>query len=229
MADIIDFGGFELDSKLLKKQISEDLKDDWFPDSLRFVDILKPEIISEYLTQCLERHDGHYIPEKRYVLNVPKKGFTLRYSLETNIFDRIFYHGIAHYLIPFFDPLLSPRALSHRYADSGYRHGKYIFKHPIEQWKTFEGFVRDELERHPVLLVTDVQNYFENIQIAKVIALLENSLSQINASEADKGRIRYVIDRLAIFLKNCCYTEMRWFTTKPRCILFSRKSCHVTD
>jgi len=209
MQELIDFGGFELDPKLLKKQINQDLKDDWFPDSLMFIDTLKLEVIFEYLTSNFERHNGLYIPGGRYVLNVPKKGFTLRYSLETNIFDRIFYHGIAHYLIPFFDPLLSQISLSHRYADSGNRHGEYIFKHPIEQWKTFEGFVRDELDRNPVLLVTDVQNYFENIQISKLIDLLIKSLSQINASIADKGRIRHVINLLENFLKYCCYTEIQ--------------------
>jgi retron-type reverse transcriptase len=207
MSEMIDLGSFELNPELLKKQIKQDLKDDWFPDSLRFVDTLKPDIISEFLNRNIEKNNGRYIPENRYVLDVPKKGFTLRYSLETNIFDRIFYHGLAHYLIPFFDPLLSPRALSHRYADSGDRQNKYIFKHPIEQWKSFKGYIFDELERNPVLLVTDVQNYFENIQIAKVTALLEHNLSQIKASGADKGRLRDVISHLSTFLENCCYTK----------------------
>jgi len=207
MSGMIDLGGFELDSELLKKQIKQDLKDDWFPDSLRFVDTLKAEIISEFLNRNIEKNNGRYIPEDRFVLNVPKKGFTLRYSLETNIFDRIFYHGLAHYLIPFFDPLLSPRALSHRYADSGYRQGEYIFKHPIEQWKIFKGYILDELDRNPILLVTDVQNYFENIEIAKVIELLEHNLSQINVSGADKGRLRHVINHLSTFLEKCCFTS----------------------
>ena len=42
----------------------------------------KPDVAAELLTSCFKKHHGLFVPEERTELNIPKKGFVLRYSLK---------------------------------------------------------------------------------------------------------------------------------------------------
>ncbi|WP_219625473.1 hypothetical protein, partial [Vibrio parahaemolyticus] len=79
---------------------------------------------------------GNYESGDRALYDVPKRALGLRYTLETDFYDRFLYQAICTYLIPYFDPLLSNRVFSHRFNKHGKK--KYLFKHRIELWNTFE-------------------------------------------------------------------------------------------
>ncbi len=207
MSKTIELGAFSPDIAEVVRQLKQDLKDDWYPDSLGYEDALKPDVAAELLTACFEKHHGLFVPDDRTELNIPKKGFVLRYSLEMSLPDRLYYQALVGQLVPFFDPLLPNQVLNHRYALGGSRAGRYLFKHPIEQWELFKGYVAQEARVKPVLLITDVQNYYENIEIDRAIAVLEEQIPNINAAAAEKSKFRRVITELRRCLRKWCYNS----------------------
>ncbi|WP_128995313.1 RNA-directed DNA polymerase [Candidatus Marinarcus aquaticus] len=173
------------------------MKDDWFKDTYNYKDFLKPDVLLEYFDKNIVQHNGIYIPSEKLLLNIPKKNFSIRYALETNIYDRFLYQGYLNELAPYYDPLLSERVYSHRYQTNESKRKNYIFKHPIEQWSKFIGYVRDGLQSsEKVLLETDIQNYFENIRIEDLSKTLQENLKNIQATGIEKIRLRHVIDSL---------------------------------
>ncbi len=201
----VDVGGITTDMRQVVRQLKHDLKDDWYPDTLGYEDSLEAELISAAITESLESNDGLFVPGNRAELNIPKKGFVLRYSLETSLLDRAYYHALVSELVPFYDTLLPPVVLGHRYASNGHRAGRYLFLHPIEQWKLFRGYIAQEAERQPVVLVADIQNYFENIRIDMLLELLRQRVSQLNTSGSTKARIRTIVNLLERCLNTWCF------------------------
>ncbi len=205
MSKIIELGAFSPDIAEVVRQLKQDLKDDWYPDSLGYEDALKPDVAAELLTGCFQKNHGLYVPDDRTELNIPKKGFVLRYSLEMSLPDRLYYQALVGQLVPFFDPLLPNQVLNHRYAAGGPRAGRYLFKHPIQQWELFKGYVAQEARAKPVILVTDVQNYYENVEVDRAIAVLEANIQNIKADAVEKGKLRRVITELRRCLCKWCY------------------------
>ena len=205
MSQIIDLGVFSPDIGDVVRQLKQDLKDDWYPDSLGYEDVLKPEVITEFLSNSFEENHGLFMPEGRTELNIPKKGFVLRYSLEMSLPDRLYYQALVSHLIPFYDAIIPSHVLNHRYAARGRRAGRYLFKHPVEQWQLFRGYIARESATKPVVLVTDVQNFYENIAIDRIVAVLEDNLSLISASGVEKSGIRRIIGELRRCLAAWCY------------------------
>ena len=205
MANQVDIGGIIVDVDGVVRQLRYDLKDDWYPDPLGYEDILEPDAISKAITAAITDNDGLFLPGSRTELNIPKKGFVLRYSLETSLLDRAYYHALVAELAPFYDLILPPIVLSHRYASSGDRAGRYLFLHHIEQWKLFEGYVAQEATNKPVILVTDVQNYYENISVEMLTRVFRERVSQLSATGTEKARIRSIIDHLERCLMKWCF------------------------
>ncbi|MCC5849709.1 MAG: RNA-directed DNA polymerase [Verrucomicrobia bacterium] len=206
MSKLVELGGFTLDMGMVVRQLKQDLRDDWYPDPLNYEDLLTPDISGGILESSFENHHGQFVPEERLELNIPKRGFVLRYSLEMSPKDRLYYQALVGYLVPYYDPLLPNQILNHRHAIGGNRAGRYLFKQPIEQWGHFQGYVREEAKARPVVLITDVQNYYENISVEKILKVLESNVSQVKADGAEKARIRRIIEELNRCLANWCYT-----------------------
>jgi len=205
MSKIIELGAFSPDITEVVRQLKQDLKDDWYPDSLGYEDSLKTDVAAELLTACFQKNHGLFVPDDRTELNIPKKGFVLRYSLEMSLPDRLYYQALVGQIIPFFDPLLPNQVLNHRYAAGGPRAGRYLFKHPIEQWELFKGYVAHEASGKHVILATDVQNYYENIEVDRAIAVLEVNIQHIKAEATEKAKLRRVIAELHRCLRKWCY------------------------
>ena len=165
MSKIVGLGHFSLDIAEVVRQLRRDLKDDFHPDSLGYEDVLTTDVAAALLQESFERNHGLFVPEGRTELNIPKPGFSLRYSLDTSLLDRLYYQALVGYLVPFYDALLPNQVLSHRYAGSGHRSGRYLFKNPIEQWKFFQGFTEQEArsEGKPVILATIVDPNFRTV------------------------------------------------------------------
>lgn len=205
MSQIIDLGVFAPDITEVVRQLKQDLKDDWYPDSLAYEDVLKPEVIGDFLSSSFDENHGLFVPEGRTELNIPKKGFVLRYSLEISLPDRLYYQALVSQLIPFYDPLIPAQVLNHRYVARGRRAGRYLFKHPVEQWQLFRGYVARESISKPVILITDIQNYFENIAIDRIVGVLEENLLSVSATGVEKSGLRRIIAELRRCLAAWCY------------------------
>lgn len=200
----IDFGLIKVDTAAVIRQLQQDLRDDWFPDPRRFEDMFKSNRIEKVIEANLQRNNGAYTPSARTVFNVPKKNFTLRYSLETGVADRTLYHALTAHLVPFYDPLLSWKVFSHRMSDKG---GKYLFRKAIPAWKDFVGSVEFAAKEKGVLLSTDLANYFEGIDISLLKSTFLELLSEVSATPAEKGSIRAYLDALCSCLSTWCYDD----------------------
>jgi len=205
MCHELNLGAVSADMRQVVRQVKHDLKDDWYPDAHGYEDLLDVDTVSQALLEAIERDNGVFLPEQRTELNIPKKGFVLRYSLETSILDRVYYHLLVSQLVPHYDTLLPPQVLNHRYASTGTRAGRYLFLHPIERWRLFEGYVLEETSANPVVLVTDVQNYFENIQVDQLTTVLNDRVSSLQTDGPQKARLRGVISELNRCLRSWSY------------------------
>ena len=139
---------------------------------------------------------GRYPPQPRIVRDIPKKGLPVRYSLETDFYDRFSYQAICTFLIKFFDPHLSHRVLSHRHSRYS---KKYLFQNRIERWLTYEGVTFTFKEDKKYLLVTDLANYYENIRSKDIIAAFDRLLPKVKATAIEKQQIRNSL----VLLENC--------------------------
>jgi hypothetical protein len=160
--------GLSLDLPLAINRIKRDMRNDWFPDAIGFRDMVNPARFAKSI------HEPGYAPQSAETFDLPKLGFTLRYSLETSFRDRVIYQAIIDTLIPHYDSLLAPIVFSHRFSKP---ESWYIFQPFIDQWLTFIRTIRTELGTGSrVLLTTDIQNYFEaiNLQLLKS-TLIERS------------------------------------------------------
>ena len=104
----IDILAFPIDVNAVLLHLHRDMRDDWFEDVLQHRDLFKnKQALREVLHEVLLEGNGRYGASKRSICDIPKKGFGVRYALETDFYDRFIYQAICSYLIPFYDPLLS--------------------------------------------------------------------------------------------------------------------------
>lgn len=197
--------GFPVKTDIVLQHLQQDMRDDWYLDVLQFRDMLKEK---EYIYKIIETSFGEgqgvYNSSHRTLRPIPKKGFTERYSLETDFFDRFVYQAAISFLVPYIDPKLSNSVLSYRYEKYPLK-PKYLFKNKIERWTTFEGLTMTFKEGNKCLVVTDLSNFFETISIDKVCDKLINFIPLINCSAEEKTSIRFAIESLRINLRKWCY------------------------
>ncbi|WP_152551345.1 RNA-directed DNA polymerase [Bordetella bronchiseptica] len=183
------------------------MRDDWFEDALQHRDLFaSKQALQDVLHEVLLEGNGRYGASKRNVCDIPKKGLGVRYALETDFYDRFIYQAICSYLMPFYDPLLSPRVLGHRY-DNRKRSEKDLFKGRIELWQTFEGVTKTALKNSQALFATDLINYFENITTDSIRTAFEGLIPQITASGPEKVLIRNSINTLCELMTHWGYSE----------------------
>lgn len=197
---------FPIDIGATLKHLRQDMKDDWFYDAVRYEDLLtNGKDLKKVLADNLNINHGIYKSGDKSVYDVPKRALGLRYTLEVDFYDRFLYQAICTFLIPYFDPLLSNRVFSHRYNKYGNR--RYLFKHRIELWNTFENLSHLALVDGHSLLVTDLLNYFEQITVEAIEAAFISMIAKINASGAEKNTIRSAVSTLRSLLEKWCYSK----------------------
>lgn len=197
---------FPIDVKKTLKHLRQDMKDDWFYDAVRYEDLLSnAKNLNEILSKNLDINHGKYETGHKATYDVPKRALGLRYTLELDFYDRFLYQAICTYLIQYFDPILSNRVFSHRYNKHG--KSKYLFKHRIELWNTFEKISYVALQDGKSLLVTDLLNYFEQISIDAIERAFIGMISDIKASGGEKNTIRSAVSTLRTLLEKWCYND----------------------
>jgi len=205
--DPVRIFAFDIETDAVLQHLSQDMRDDWFVDVIQHRDLFENKNnLHENIKQLILEENGKYSGSKRTIFNIPKKGIGLRYSLETDFYDRFIYQAICSFLIPFYDPLLSHRVLGHRYNKKRTSE-RYIFKSRIDLWSTFEGVTRTALINNQALLVTDLINYFENISIDAIKSAFESNIEKINASGPQKLLILNAIHTLCELLARWGYND----------------------
>ncbi|MCF6281984.1 MAG: RNA-directed DNA polymerase [Candidatus Polarisedimenticolaceae bacterium] len=199
-----DLLAFPIDVTATLKHLRQDMKDDWFYDAVRYEDLLSNgKSLKKILSENLERNHGVYKTGYKATYDVPKRALGLRYTLEIDFYDRFLYQAICTYLIPFFDPLLSNRVFSHRYNKNGNK--RYLFKHRIELWNTFENISQLAFVDNKSLLITDLLNYFEQISIDVIENAFIGMISKIEATGSEKNTIRSAVSTLRVLLEKWCF------------------------
>lgn len=197
---------FPIDIDATLKHLRQDMKDDWFYDAVRYEDLLSNrKNLRKILEENLDINHGVYKSGDKAIYDVPKRALGLRYTLEIDFYDRFIYQAICTFLMPYFDPLLSNRVFSHRF--NKYGDSKYLFKHRIELWNTFENLSHLALVDNKTLLVTDLLNYFEQITVEAVENAFVTMISHIKASGSEKNIIRSAVTTLKALLEKWCYSE----------------------
>ena len=198
---------FPIDVKAVMAHMKQDMRDDWFGDSIKYEDLYQDKDSLLKTVRCnLEFGHGQYLPGDKQVYDVPKTAHGLRYTLETDFYDRFLYQAICSYLIKYYDPLLSNRIFSHRY--SKYRSKeKYIFKNRIELWQTFQGLSQLAIHDGDTLLITDLINYFEHISINSIENAFLTLLPDVRASGSEKNKIRSAVYTLRRLLEKWCFNN----------------------
>lgn len=198
-----------MDVRRLAREVAVDLSDDWFPDPLNFQDLLAPDSLVRAIQSNVRANRGEYAPTPRAFFDIPKPGFTLRYSLETVIADRAIYHGLVSCLIPIFDRRLSWNAFSHRYDHSPRRRQRSsTFKPSIEAWKHFAGCTRSALTPGSYLVSTDVSNFFEHVQLPRLSEQLDRLCDELPIGR-EREQARAHISTLSRFLAEWTFERDR--------------------
>jgi len=188
-------------------QLNQDMRDDWFFDTIYYKDLFAGKHnLKALISDLLLEGNGRYSASSRQVCDIPKKGLGVRYSLETDFYDRFIYQAICSFLIKYYDPMLSHRVLGHRYNKET-KDNRYLFKNRIELWATFEGITYTAFKDEKVLLATDLINYFENITIDAIRHAFESKLDRIQASGKEKFQIRNAISTLCDLLARWSFSE----------------------
>lgn len=205
---MIELGTVRFDERDLVRQLQNDLRDDWFPDPIKYTDMLKGDLIAKQISENFGLNEGEYRPVERTLLNIPKPNFTLRYALETGLADRALYHGLTTLLIPFFDPLIPWNVFNHRHNNVRPT-SKETFRPGISAWQDFIGAAKSALNPSGWLLSTDVANCFEHIDLSILRKQLLSLLPQTNATSSEKSNIRAHIELLFGCLRTWCFSETR--------------------
>lgn len=188
-------------------QLNQDMRDDWFFDTIHYKDLFAGKHdLKTLISDLLLEGNGRYSASSRQICDIPKKGLGIRYSLETDFYDRFIYQAICTFLIKHYDPLLSHRALGHRFNKES-KDNRYLFKNRIELWNTFEGVTFTAFRDDKVLLATDLINYFENISIESIRTAFEEKLEKVEGNGKERFQIRNAIGTLCDLLSRWSFSD----------------------
>lgn len=211
----VSIGEVSFDEETILKKLKNDFRDDWFPDPLGFSDFINEGLLPKIIETNFLANHGKYVPSKALLLNVPKGNFTLRYALETSMADRAVYHALASYLLPVYDEIFEWRVFSHRKApdtgaDASKRYAsRYTFRNGVSGWSDFLGCVESAIKPGNILLSTDLANYFENINVAKLNEIMIGLIPELKITVEEKGRVRAYINHLFEYLSEWTFSKER--------------------
>ena len=175
----VEIFGIKFNLEIAIKRLKKDLRDDWFPDFLNFKDIFQDnKYIQEQLSEYID-NDIIYKASPALHFDIPKPGYAIRYSSETNIIDRLIYQACVDVIAIELDKIHSESVYSHRVNQEW--DSKYFFRYAVDEWNKFLTDTKIELEKddNEVLLVTDLSNYYESISINDLISTLNFQIENI--------------------------------------------------
>lgn len=177
-----------LDLNTAIERTRTDMNDDWFYDSLQYVDLLN----SDYLFAELGKYfyKNSYKAEKAEKFYVPKNNFTLREAYILPLIDRIIYMAIVGEIGPLIEESLIPNVYASRFNKINQNN---LLINGVEQWIKLKYKISEEVNKKVdndfkfnCILQVDILNYYDNIdkkllvEKLKRIALNNNHLNVIN-------------------------------------------------
>ena len=208
ITEVVIFGiKFNLETAI--KRLKKDLRDDWFPDFLNFNDVFQD---NEYILEQLSAYIGKdiiYKASPALHFDIPKPGYAIRYSSETNIIDRLIYQACVDVIAIDLDKVHSESIYSHRVNNEW--GSKYFFRYAVDEWNKFLTDTKIELdkEENEVLLVTDLSNYYESISINDLINTLNFQIENIGLSEEKEKEFKKISLQLKELLSTWCEPNTR--------------------
>jgi len=177
-----------LDLNKAIERVRTDMNDDWFYDSLQYIDLLN----SDYLFAELGNYfyKTSYRATKAEKFYIPKNNYTLREAYILPLIDRIIYIAIAGELGELIEDSLIPNVFASRFNKLN---SNNLLINGVEQWIKMKYKISEEVNRKEkgefkfnCILQVDILNYFDNIdkkllvEKLKRIATNQNHLNLIN-------------------------------------------------
>lgn len=200
----INIFGIKFNLDITIKRLKLDLRDDWFPDFLNYQDVFQDtSFILTHLSKYINQN-SIYIARPALHFDIPKPGYTIRYSTETNIIDRLMYQACVDVIANDLDRIHSGSVYSHRINQEWGT--KYFFRYAVDEWNKFLTDTKIELdkEENEVLLVTDLSNYYESISINDLIKTLEFQIENLGLSDEKEKEFKKVATQLKNLLITWC-------------------------
>ena len=158
--------GLELDLWKAVHRVRADMADDWFGDPCDFPELMHAGFVNQVMESAAHRPGPSYQASAAATSLVPKKGFTARVAVITNLVDRVIYQALIDLIAEDLDGELLPRVYSFRCNTDRRRRSKSFFVYSIDQWKKFQWQIYESLnEDAPYLLCADLSNYFDHIDV----------------------------------------------------------------
>ena len=181
--------GAYLNLKLAIERVRTDMLDEWYYDSLQYVDLLKPDFLfAQFKDYFYSNKYKACTAEKFYV---PKNNFTLREAYILPLIDRIVYMAIVGELSEAIEDSLIPNVFASRFNKINENN---LLINGVEQWTKLKYKISEELKikeglkkfKYNCILHVDILNYYDNIdkklliEKLKRIALNDNHLKNIS-------------------------------------------------
>ncbi|MGO4820615.1 MULTISPECIES: reverse transcriptase domain-containing protein [unclassified Flavobacterium] len=183
--------GSYLDLKIAIERTKTDMNDDWFYDSLQYIDLLHPDYLYAQLNDYF--YENGYKATKAEKFYIPKNNFTLREAYILPLIDRIIYMAIAGELGELIDDSLIPNVFAPRY--NRIKQNSLLIN-GVEQWLKMKYKIAQEINKKNndqfefnCILHVDILNYYDNIdkkllvEKLKRIATNNNHLNTIKLLE----------------------------------------------
>jgi hypothetical protein len=188
-----------LDLELARKRLTVDLKDDWYHDPLRYIDLLNQDYLFDEFAPYFGKN--RYQAHRAETFYVPKKKFTLRLALVSPFLDRIVYMACVGVLAESMDNAMKPNNYSARFD----RFNKQqLILNGVEQWKKMRYQIAKSVNKkegngkfkYGCIIEIDLLNFYDNISKnllhEKVLRVCRNE-NEINAAQLLKS----VLSRLS--------------------------------
>lgn len=192
------------------KHLKDDLSDDWYPDPLRWSDILRKDFLKAQLLPKGEGRAVKHEAEMKNVLDLPKQNGTLRYSLEQSLVDRFVYQLIASELGLQLDRTISNHVFSFRVNSqhSGGKSHKRLFKQGTNQWSHFERCAAKK-SKNLYVVEADVQTYYDSISADSVRASIQDAIDSAGLGEKEQVRLHRLTSILHKLLSRWTFQDGR--------------------
>jgi len=190
-----------LDLELARKRLQTDIRDDWYYDPLKYIDLLNQDFIFAQLSPFLgEKKYQAHLAENFYV---PKKQFTLRLALVSPLVDRLLFMAAVGTLAEKLDGALIERVYSARYNKFS---SSSLILPGVEQWKKMKYKLADvaiETDengkfRFGCLIKIDLLNFYDNINkklLLKKIERVCNTTNEISAASLLQDILSRITDK----------------------------------
>ncbi|KUF40207.1 hypothetical protein AS361_05895 [Myroides marinus] len=181
-----------LDIKAAIERTRTDMNDDWYYDSLQYIDLLNSDYLFEELNEYF--YQNNYKASKAEKFYVPKTNFTLRQAFILPFIDRVIYMAIVGELADVIDDSLIPNVFAHRFNKVD---NTNLITNGVEQWLKLKYKISEEINKkenntykYNCILHVDILNYYDNIdkklliEKLKRVATTNNHLNTIDLLNA---------------------------------------------